>query len=281
MEVAVGQPRQCLVIDDQVISGPAAGQQQAQDLAVDFALARERGRGCRRDRQHLVGLGDIGSVPAPHRFRDADDLAIAGARAQRLRVQVSRHDPPPRRQRVRTVEIGMGRGVDHLPQLFDDAGRASFGRMTKFFGLGRERAGAAGAKPPIDDACDASCRGEREPVPVDRRVAIRRAGCKEIAVFDKGKAVGDERRDRREIRVSLLGIARPVERGVVAVVKRQPGALLFVIDRVAAVLDEMFERRRPPRLIGDREMVLLERMDEARQGGIPEPLVIGAVLGER
>ena len=111
----------------------------------------------------------------------------------------------------------MSRRRHHLPQLFNAVRRTALWRVAKLLDLSGARAGAAGAKPPVDYAGDAPCRGEGEAVPVDGRVSIRLISSKEVSIFDKGKAADNQRRNSRETLVGPFGVARAIQRIAVAV----------------------------------------------------------------
>ena len=174
----------------------------------------------------------------------------------------------------------MGRGGKHLPQLFDHAGCPALGRVAEFLGLGGERAGPAGTKMTIDHASDTSGHGEPKSRPIDRRVSIRLTGREQIFVFDKGEAFDDQGRNCRKIGKGPLGIVSPVKRRAIAVEQLKPGPLFFVINRVTALVDKIYEGLRPACLPGNGKMMIFERVNKTRQLGVAEALVIGSVLRE-
>ena len=152
--IPVGQGRQRGSVTVQIIGRPAVGEQQAENLPIDLALARPLSLGCSRRGQHPVRLGEIGAVPDPQGLRDADDFAKTGSRPERRRIEIGRNDVAPGCSRIRAIAIGTRRGRDHLAEFLDDAGCAAARRMAKLFDLGGERAGAAFPEAAIYDAGD-------------------------------------------------------------------------------------------------------------------------------
>jgi hypothetical protein len=76
------------------------GEQQSEHLTIDLALARQLGAALRRSGEQLVGLGEIGAEPDVQRVGQTDDLAIAGKRAERCRIEVGGEDLLAPRHRV-------------------------------------------------------------------------------------------------------------------------------------------------------------------------------------
>src|SRR5690242_5266968 len=126
--------------------------------------------------------------------------------------------------------------------------------MPKLLDLSGERAGPAFSEPVVDYPGDPTADRKHEPPPLDSGVAARGFRIEEVVVFDEQQAVDDERRDRREILIGPLGIAGLVERVAVAIVEFQPGAGLLAVNRIAPLVDEPLQGRRPARLLRDREM---------------------------
>ena len=124
-ETAVGQLPERGAVFKQIIGGPAPGEQQAQHLPIDLALARDLRFGRRRRGQHPVGDSQIGAVPEPQRVGHPDDFAIPGARGQRLGIEISRDDLLARWVGICAVPVSERRCAHHLAQLFDHAQSAA------------------------------------------------------------------------------------------------------------------------------------------------------------
>ena len=77
-DVAVAQFAEPFTVVEQVMTGQPAGEQEAERLPIDLALARQLLFIFRSAGQHLVGFVEIGAVPDPHRVGKANHLAIAG-----------------------------------------------------------------------------------------------------------------------------------------------------------------------------------------------------------
>src|ERR1700720_5043317 len=182
-----------------------------------------------------------------------------------LRKSVGRYDVAPGCRRLPAVAIGTRRGCDHLAEFLGDTGCAAAWRMAKLFDLGSKRAGAAFSEAAIDDAGDPPRRGEHEPAPFDRRVALRVLQMEKAVILDEQQAVDHERRDRGEILVKPFRIARLVERVLIAVEEFHPGPRFLTVDRVAPLVDKPLQRRRPARLMRNGEMAGAQGFDKRRQ----------------
>ncbi len=152
--------------------------------------------------------------------------------------------------------------------------------MAKLFNLGSKRAGPAFSEAAIYDARDPSSHGEHKPAPLDRWIALWVLQIEKIVILDEQQAVHHERRDRGEILVSPLRMARLVERVPVAVEQFHSGPRFLTVDRVPPLVDKPLQRRQPARLLRDHEMAGAQGFDKPRELRIAEPLVIRPRFGE-
>ena len=268
------------MVFNQIVGRPPTGEQQAKDLPIDLSLAGDLGLRRRLRGQHPVRFREVRAVPQPQAFGDPDDLAITRPRGEGLGVEIGGDDLPARRRRVPAIPIGPRRRGHHLAELLNSMRRAAARRMAKLLDLCGQRARPALPEPSIQQAGDMSRRGEREPAPFDGRIVPGILKVEQVVILDKHQAVHDQRRDRAEVRVGPLGIARPVERVPVAVEQRQTGARLFSVNRVAALVDKSGELIGPFCLALDSEMMGVQRCYKDGQPDIAQPLVIGSPFWE-
>ncbi len=102
----------------------------------------------------------------------------------------------------------------------------------------------------------------------------------QVAVLDEQQGLGDDRRHVLEARVAAPGIAEAVQRLAAAIEDVQPGARLLGVGREQAALDVLDQRVIEAHLLDEREAARLQALGEARQLGVAEALVEGAVARE-
>src|SRR5438477_5923383 len=117
----------------------------------------------------------------------------------------------PRAKGILAVEVGAKRGAFHLAQLLHDTLRAPAGRMTELFDLRCECARPAASQVRINPAADPAGARLGETLPLDGWIVLGVARLKQILVFDEQKCPDHKRRDRIEVFVGSLGIARGVD----------------------------------------------------------------------
>ena len=253
----IGENREVGAAGDEIIARTALGEEQAERLLVDLGLALEvRFPGPRENRSRL---GQVGAEPEPKPVADADDLAVAHARAQRRRIEIGRNDALARVERKGAVEIGARRGRHHLAQLVVDAASQAIGIVPELLDLRGERAGAALAQTGIQRTAHLPHRREHKAMPLDRRVLPRIFVIEQRAVFDEQQRVHDQRRNGLEGSEQMLRIARLVERRAIAVVQREAGDFLFAINRVAVLGGELGQLRRRRGLPDDGKIAPFQR----------------------
>src|SRR5262249_7003657 len=142
----------------------------------------------------------------PHKesVRKSDDLAIAGPRSKRHRVQVGPYDLLASCQRVRTIEVYPCRRSPNLPQLFCNAVGDAAGRMAKFLDLRRKRAAASHLDARRAQSGDAPERRPGEPSPLERGIALRLSAVEKVPVFGEEKTLHKERRNAGEVAIDRL-----------------------------------------------------------------------------
>jgi hypothetical protein len=127
----------------------------------------------------------VGAEPDPQRLGQPDDLAVAGQRGKRCRVQIGCDDLLAALVGVRATMVGARRGGQHLSQLFADPAGQTARRMPEFLDLRGQRAAAAGIEAGNHRTRDSRCRHKTEAAPVDGRIAFGIIPVEEVAVLDE------------------------------------------------------------------------------------------------
>ena len=279
-QVGVGGARELLAPAGEIPRGAAVRDHQRHHLAQGPALGDARLALALRRRQQGVHALEIGPEPHPQPVAQAIDLAMPGRGRQRHGVQVVQHQPAADGQGLLAVAVGAHRGRHHLAQLLARVQGDAAGRVAVLLDLGGERAAAGRVEVGVDHAPELAERGAREAHPVHRRVQRRPRLVEQVAVLDEQQGLGDDRRHVLEARVAAPGIAEAVQRLAAAIEDVQPGARLLGVGREQAALDVLDQRVIEAHLLDEREAARLQALGEARQLGVAEALVEGAVAGK-
>ena len=279
-QVGVGGARELLAPAGEIPRGAAVRDHQRHHLTQGPALGDARLALALRRRQQGVHALEIGPEPHPQPVAQAIDLAMPGRGRQRHGVQVVQHQPAADGQGVLAVAVGAHRGRHHLAQLLARVQGDAAGRVAVLLDLGGERAAAGRVEVGIDHASELAERRAREAHPVHRRVERRPRLVEQLAVLDEEQGLGNDRRHVLEARVAAPGIAEAVQRLAAAVEDVQAGARLLGVGREQAALDVGEQRIVEAHLLDEREAARLQALGKARQLGVAEAAVEGAVGGK-
>ena len=274
-QIAVGDLGKAVGALAQQLRRPALRDDERQRLLVDGARL---GHVDRLVGQQLVHLVEVAAVPSPHAVAQADDLAVAGHRAERHRVEEVEHQPPAGVQAVRSVEIGANRRRHHLAQLVACRARAAAGRVPELLDLGGERAAAEPRGGRVEVARRLHHHRERQPVPLDRRVVARPLVVEQVTVLDEQQHRHHRRRDGVEVGVLAVGVARHVDRLAVAVEQLQPGLGLLAVDGIEPEAGQGREQGRLARLRFHAVAGGHQPRQRLLHVAVAEPDVVGAGL---